>query len=378
MKTRVTKMISAMLVLAAFAMVSCGGKNSKEIKIGSVNPLSGEAATYGTSTKNSVELATAEWNAAGGINGKQIKLIVEDDKADPAEGATVFRKLIEQDKVVAIIGGITSRVALAAAPVANDAKIPLITPTATNEKVTQIGEYVFRSCFIDPFQGKVMAKYVAETMGLKNAGIIFDVGNDYSKGLSETFTKSFETFGGKIVAAEGYPSGTTDFKAQLTKIVQAKPACLYIPAYYSDVGLITKQARELGFKGTFVGVDGWDSSDLVKIGGDSVEGGIFTNHYSKDDASEVVQNFVKKYTAKYGAAPDALAALAYDATNILYDAIKRAGNTKPEAIRDALKATDLACVGGQIKFDEFRNPVKSAVIIEMKGGQQVYKATANP
>jgi len=378
MKTRVTKMISAMLVLAALTMVSCGGGNSKEIKIGSVNPLSGEAATYGTSTKNSMELATAEWNAAGGINGKQIKLIVEDDKADPAEGATVFRKLIEQDKVVAIIGGITSRVALAAAPVANDAKIPLITPTATNEKVTQIGEYVFRSCFIDPFQGKVMAKYVAGDMGLKNAAIIFDVGNDYSKGLSETFTQSFEALGGKIVANEGYPSGTTDFKAQLTKIVQAKPECLYIPAYYSDVGLITKQARELGFKGTFVGVDGWDSSDLVKIGGDSVEGGIFTNHYSKDDASEVVQSFVKKYTEKYGAAPDALAALAYDATNILYDAIKRAGNTKPDAIRDALKATDLACVGGQIKFDEFRNPVKSAVIIEMKGGQQVYRATANP
>ena len=378
MKTRVTKMISAMLVLAAFAMVSCGGGSSKEIKIGSVNPLSGEAATYGTSTKNSVELATAEWNAAGGINGKQIKLIVEDDKADPAEGATVFRKLIEQDKVVAIIGGITSRVALAAAPVANDAKIPLITPTATNEKVTQIGEYVFRFCCSDPVQGKVMAKYVAETMGLKNAGIILDVGNDYSKGLAETFTQSFEALGGKVIASEGYPSGTTDFKAQLTKIVQAKPECLYIPAYYSDVGLITKQARELGFKGTFVGVDGWDSSDLVKIGGDSVEGGIFTNHYSKEDASEVVQSFVKKYTEKYGAAPDALAALAYDATNILYDAIKRAGSTKPDAIRDALKATDLACVGGQIKFDEFRNPVKSAVIIEMKGGQQVYRATANP
>jgi len=367
----------AMSALVVLAMASCGGK-SAEIKIGSVNPLSGEAATYGTSTKNSVELATAEWNAAGGINGKQIKLIVEDDKADPAEGATVFRKLIEQDKVVAIIGGVTSRVALAAAPVANDAKIPLISPTATNEKVTQIGEYVFRSCFIDPFQGKVGAKYVAEDMGLKTAGIIFDIGNDYSKGLMETFKVAFEAAGGTVVEPEGYPSGTTDFKAQLTKIAIAKPEVLYIPAYYSDVGLITKQARELGYAGIFVGVDGWDSSDLVKIGGDSVEGGIFTNHYSKDDSSEIVQSFVKKYTEKYGAAPDALAALAYDGANILYDAIKRAGSTKPEAIRDALKATDLACVGGQIKFDEYRNPVKSAVIIEMKGGEQVYRATANP
>jgi branched-chain amino acid transport system substrate-binding protein len=269
-------------------------------------------------------------------------------------------------------------VALAAAPIAQSAKIPMMTPTATNEKVTQIGDYIFRSCFIDPFQGKVMAKYVAENMAVKQAGVIFDVGNDYSKGLMETFKASYEAAGGQVVAAEGYPSGTTDFEAQLTKIVQVKPAVLYIPAYYSDVGLITKQARELGYKGTFVGVDGWDSADLVKIGGDSVEGGLFTNHYSKDDTSEQVQSLVKKYTEKYGAAPDALAVLAYDGANIMFNAIKAAGNTKPEAIRDALMKTDLAAVGGQIKYDESRNPIKSAVIIEMKGGQQTFKAAIAP
>lgn len=372
----VVKAVAALVAVVLLA--SCGGGKSAEIKIGNVNPLSGEAATYGQSTKNGVELAASEWNANGGINGKQIKLIVEDDKADPAEGATVFRKLIEQDKVVAIVGGITSRVALAAAPIAQSAKIPMMTPTATNEKVTQIGDYIFRSCFIDPFQGKVMAKYVAENMAVKQAGVIFDVGNDYSKGLMETFKASYEAAGGQVVAAEGYPSGTTDFKAQLTKIVQAKPAVLYIPAYYSDVGLITKQARELGYKGTFVGVDGWDSADLVKIGGDSVEGGLFTNHYSKDDTSEQVQSLVKKYTEKYGAAPDALAVLAYDGANIMFNAIKAAGNTKPEAIRDALMKTDLAAVGGQIKYDESRNPIKSAVIIEMKGGQQTFKAAIAP
>lgn len=378
MKTRFVTMTSAVLAVAAFAMMSCGGGNSKEIKIAAICPLTGEAATYGQSTKNGMELAVAEWNAAGGLLGKQVKLIVEDDKADPAEGASVFSKVIEQDKVVAIVGGITSRVALAGAPIAQAAKVPMLTPTATNEKVTLVGDYIFRSCFIDPFQGKVGAKFAFEDLQLKNVAIIFDIGNDYSKGLSETFTQSFEELGGKIVAAEGYPSGTTDFKAQLTKIIQAKPECLYIPAYYSDVGLIAKQVRELGFKGALLGVDGWDSADLVKIGGDAVNGGFFTNHYSKDDTRPEVQTFVKKYTEKYGAAPDALGALAYDGMNIMLDAIKRAGKTNNEAIRDALKATNLACVGGQISYDEFRNPMKSVVIIEMKDGQQVYKTTVNP
>ena len=378
MKTRLTKMVPVMAVLVALAMASCGGGKSAEIKIGAVSPLTGEAATFGQSTKNGMELAVGEWNAAGGVLGKQIKLIVEDDKADPAEGASVFSKLIEQDKVVAIVGGITSRVALAGAPIAQAAKIPMVTPTATNEKVTQIGDYIYRSCFIDPFQGTVAAKFAMEGLSLKSVGVIFDLGNDYSKGLAETFTASLQALGGQVAASEGYPSGATDFKAQLTKIVQSKPDSLYIPAYYNDVGLIAKQARELGFKGVLIGSDGWDSSELVSIGGTAVEGGFFTNHYSKDDTRPEVQAIVQKYSAKFGAAPDALAVLAYDGMNIMLDAIKRAGKTSGEAIRDALKATDLACVGGQIRYDEFRNPVKSVVIIEMKDGQQVYKTTINP
>jgi len=199
-----------------------------------------------------------------------------------------------------------------------------------------------------------------------------------SKGLAETFTASLQALGGQVAASEGYPSGATDFKAQLTKIVQSKPDGLYIPAYYNDVGLIAKQARELGFKGVLIGSDGWDSSELVSICGSAVEGGFFTNHYSKDDIRPEVQAIVQKYSVKFGAAPDALAVLAYDGMNIMLDAIKRAGKTSGEAIRDALKATDLACVGGQIRYDEFRNPVKSVVIIEMKDGQQVYKTTINP
>ncbi|MFZ2635115.1 MAG: ABC transporter substrate-binding protein [Rectinemataceae bacterium] len=370
--------ILAMAALVAVMMASCGGGKASEIKIGAVSPLTGEAATFGLSTKNGMELAVEEWNAAGGLLGKQIKLIVEDDKGDPAEGAAVFSKLIEQDKVVAIVGGITSRVALAGAPIAQAAKVPMMTPTATNEKVTQIGDYIYRSCFIDPFQGTVAARFAFDDLGVRNAAVIFDLGNDYAKGLSETFSASLQSLGGQIVASEGYASGVTDFRAQLTKIVQSKPDCLYIPAYYNDVGLIAKQVRELGYTGPLVGSDGWDSSELVKIAGDSVDGGYFTNHYSKDDTRPEVQAIVQKYTAKFGAAPDALAVLAYDGMNIMLDAIKRAGKTNNEAIRDALKATDLAAVGGQITFDEFRNPVKSVVIIEMKGGEQVYKTTINP
>ncbi len=366
-------------VALAALLSSCGGGSAgKEIKIGGIGPVTGEAATYGVSTKQGIELAFEEWNAKGGVLGKQVKLVFADDKGDPAEGATVYTKLIQQDKVVAIIGTVMSKVTLAGAPIAQAAKIPMITPTSTNEKVTQIGDYIYRACYIDSFQGNVGAKFAFEDLKAKTAGIIFDVGNDYSKGLAENFKKTFESFGGKVAANEGHPSGATDFKAQLTKIVQAKPDVLYVSDYYSDVALIAKQVRELGYKGPMVGGDGWDSPELVKIGGAAVENGFFTNHYSAADSRPVVQDFVKKFTAKHGAAPDALATLAYDATYIMLDAIKRAGKTDGAAIRDALAATDLGVVSGQVKFDANRNPVKSAVIIEIKGGAQVYKTTVNP
>jgi branched-chain amino acid transport system substrate-binding protein len=279
---------------------------------------------------------------------------------------------------VAILGTTTSRSALAGAPICQDAKVPMVTPTATNEKVTAVGDYIFRGCFIDSFQGTVAAKYVAGELKAKTAGIIFDVGNDYTRGLEETFKTTFEAAGGKVLVAEGYPSGAVDFKAQLTKIVKAKPDVLYVPDYYNDVGLIAKQARELGYTGPFVGGDGWDSPELAKIGGDAIEGGIFTNHYSKDDTRPVVQNFVAKYKAAYGTDPDAFAVLAYDSANILIDAIKRAGSTDGSKIRDALASTKLEAVTGSISYDANRNPVKSAVIVEMKGGVQVYRATVNP
>ena len=370
------KRLSLVLVLA---MLATSLIVAQDIRIGGVGPVTGEAATFGISTKNGMAMAVEEWNAAGGIfNGRRARLIFEDDKGDPAEGATVYTKLIQQDSVVAIVGTVMSKVTLAGAPIAQAAGIPMISPTSTNEKVTLVGDNIFRACFIDPFQGTVGAAFAFNDLKARNAAAIFDIGNDYTKGLAENFRATFQKLGGKVVAYEGHPSGATDFKAQLTKIIGNKPDVLYIPDYYNDVGLIAKQARELGFTGPLVGGDGWDSPDLVKIGGSAVENGFFTNHYSAEDVRPIVQDFVKKYTAKFGAQPDALAALAYDAMNIMLNAIKTAGSTRGTAIKAALKATDLNVVSGRVTFDANRNPIKSAVIIEIKNGKQVYKTTVNP
>lgn len=361
---------------AALSFVGCD--KNKNVVVGGVAPLTGEAATFGTSTKQGYDLAIEEWNAKGGVLGKQVKLVFADDKGDPAEGATVFTKLIEQDKASAILGTVMSKVSLAGAPICQAAKIPMIATASTNPKVTEVGDSIFRACFIDPFQGTVGAKFAFDDLKAKKAACLFDVGNDYTKGLSEFFKAKFTALGGEVVGFEGHATGTSDFKAQLTKVLASKPDVLYISDYYSDVAIIAKQARELGFKGPMIGGDGWDSPKLVEIAGNAVEGCFFTNHYSKDDKAPIVQEFVKKFNAKYKAAPDALAALAYDATNIMLDAINRAGSTDGAAIKSALVKTDLRVVTGQVKFDAQRNPVKSAVIIEVKGGQQVYRTTVAP
>jgi branched-chain amino acid transport system substrate-binding protein len=364
-------------ILFTVTFISCGGGN-KEIKLGGIGPLTGEAATFGSSTKQGLDMAVEEWNAKGGVLGKKIKLFFADDKGDVAEGATVWTKLIQQDNVIAIIGTVMSKVTLAGAPIAQQAKIPMISHASTNDKITLVGDYIFRACFIDSFQGTIGAKFAFEDLKARNAAAFFDIGNDYSKGLSENFKATFEKLGGKIVAYEGHASGTTDFKAQLTKIVQAKPDVIYVSDYYNDVALIAKQARELGFNGPLVGGDGWDSPELVKIGGTAIENCFFTNHYSPDDPRPIVQEFVKNFKAKYHATPDCMATLAYDATYIMLNAIKTAGTTNGAAIRDALAKTDLGVVSGQIKFNANRNPIKSVFIIEIKGGKQVLRTTVNP
>ncbi|MEI6877074.1 MAG: ABC transporter substrate-binding protein, partial [Spirochaetota bacterium] len=277
-----------------------------------------------------------------------------------------------------IVGTVMSKVSLAGAPIAQAAGIPMISPTSTNPKVTEVGDFIFRACFIDPFQGTVAAQFAFDDLGARKAAAVFDSGNDYAKGLSEFFKAKFEALGGKVVAFESHDSGITDFNNQLIEALRNNPDVLYISDYYSDAALIARMARSLGFEGPLIGGDGWDSPDLVKIGGDAVENGFFTNHYSAEDTRPIVQDFVMKYTAKYGAAPDALATLGYDAMTIMLDSIKRAGRTDGKSIRDAMKATDLGVVSGQVRFDASRNPIKSAVIIEIKDGKQVYKTTINP
>lgn len=373
--------VVVLLVVALLSTTLTGCKTSSEpqtIKVGGIGPVTGEASTFGVSTKNGYEMMIEEWNAKGGVLGKKIELVFADDKGDPTEGATAAQKLINEDKVVAIAGTVMSKVSLAIAPICQSANIPMVSPTSTNPKVTQVGDYIFRACFIDPFQGTVGAIFAYNDLNAKKAGVLFDNSNDYTKGLAEFFRDKFTALGGEIVAFEGHPAGTTDFTPFLTNILKGKPDVIYCSDYYNDDGLMAKQARQLGYTGPFLGGDGWDSPDLVKIGGDAVNGAYFTNHFSKDDQRPEVQEFVKKYTEKYGQPPDALAALGYDAMGLILQAIQNAGSTDGAKIRDALKNIDYHGVSGQIKFDAERNPVKSAVIIEIENGQQVYVTTVNP
>ncbi len=381
------RLFAIILVCALVAGVAgCKTATPEEqvVNLGGIFPMSGASATFGSSSKNGMVMAIEEFNAAGGATIDDVKTtvngIVEDDTASPEVGASAAQKLLNQDKVIGIVGAVMSKVSLAVAPICQAAGVPQISPTSTNAMVTKVGDYIFRACFIDPFQGTVMAKYVYETLGFKTAAVLYDNGNDYNKGLAENFKLSFEGLGGKIVSYEAFTDEekTVDYKAQLTKIKAANPAFLYLPNYYGSAALQLKQAREMGFNAPAGGGDGWDSTKLVEIGGEAVEGGVFSNHFSKDDKTPAVQQFVTKYTTKYGEAPDALAALAYEATGLFLDAFKKAGSIKGSDIRDAMKNTTFVGISGAYKFDENRNPIKSAVVIKIAGGQQTYLTTVNP
>jgi len=384
------RLLAIILVCALVAGVGVGCKKAEVkpteqiVNLGGIFPMTGGAATFGTSSKQGVAMAVEEFNTAGGATVGGVKTTInyinEDDTGSPEVGASAAHKLIDQDKVIGIIGAVMSKVTLAIAPIAQAAGVPVISPASTNATVTLVGDYIFRACFIDPFQGTVMANYVWNTLKLKTAAVLYDNGNDYNKGLAEYFKAGFEKNGGKVVAFEAFTDEdkTVDYKAQLTKIKAAKPEFLYLPNYYASAATILKQAREMGLNVPAGGGDGWDSPDLVKIGGAAVEGGVFSNHFSKDDLSPKVQAFVSAYTTKYGAAPDALAALAYDAAGLFLDAFKTAGSIKGSDIRDAMKNTSFSGVAGAYKFDENRDPIKAAVILQIKDGQQVFVATVQP
>lgn len=373
--------VSASFLLGSAALLSCGGEQGQanEIVIGEYGSLTGTTATFGISTRNGVDMAIEEVNAAGGVLGRQVRVIVEDDQGRPEEAQTVVTKLITSDKVVAIIGEVASSRTLAAAPVAQTHKIPMITPSSTNPAVTEVGDFIFRVCFIDPFQGLVMAKFAANSLHMTKVAILRDIKNDYSVGLADVFIENFTALGGTIVADESYSEGDTDFSAQLTSLRSKGPEAIFVPGYYTEVGLIARQAKSLGIGAPLLGGDGWDSPSLIEIGGEALEGSYFSNHYSVDDPSPSIQKFVTDYRAKYGETPDALAGLGYDAAKLLFDAITRAGSTDPQAIRDALAATkDFQGMTGVITLDEKRNAVKPAVVLQIKGGKLAYVETINP
>lgn len=370
--------VLTMLLLAA--QINCGGGgNQNEILIGEYGSLTGTTATFGQSTHKGLQLAVDETNGAGGVLGKKIKLLTEDDQSKPEEAATAVTKLITRDNVIAIIGEVASSRSLASAPICQQYKIPMVSPASTNPEVTRKGDYIFRVCYIDPFQGEILAKFVYNSLGLKNAAILKDVKNDYSIGLAHFFKETFEGLGGVVVAEQAYSEGDSDFKAQLTALKGAAPEAIFVPGYYIEAALIVKQGRELNMNMPFFGGDGWDSSKLLEVGGTALNDTYYSTHYAVDDTSAIVRNFVAKYRARYNEIPDAMAALGYDAVLILFDAIRRAGGVEGPAIRDALASTsDFVGVTGKITIDKDRNARKPLVIITVQDGRLQYKETIQP
>ncbi|MCX7779405.1 MAG: ABC transporter substrate-binding protein [Negativicutes bacterium] len=384
------KILSQALVIMLIAALAagCGGGQPKAdvIKLGANLEMTGGNATFGASAANGAKLAIKEVNAKGGVLGKQLTLTVADNKSEAAEAANAMQKLITQDKVVAVIAPIASSSVIAGAQVNQDNKVLAISPTASNPKVTvdpatgKVRDFLFRAAFIDPFQGSVMANFAAKTLKAKTAALYIDNSSDYAKGLGQFFKETFVKSGGKIVAEEAYLQKDTDFKATLTKIKAQNPDVLFVPGYYQEVGMIVKQARELGLNMPIMGGDGWDSAKLPEIAGtQALNNTFFSNHYSPDDNSPAVKAFVEAYKKEYNQIPDAFAALAYDATMMVIEAIKRANSADPVKIKDELaKTKDFQAVSGLITLNATHDPVKSAVIIEMKDGKQTFREKVNP
>jgi len=353
-----------------------------KIWFGHVGSLTGGEATFGDSTDKGIKLAIDELNGKGGVKGMQLDLKTYDDQGKPEEAALAATRLITQDKVTVLLGEVASSRSLAMAPIAEANKVPMITPSSTNPKVTKDGDktrpFVFRVCFIDPFQGTVMAKFATEK-GVKKVAILRDVGNAYSVGLADYFLSKFKDLGGTIVNDQSYKAGDQDFKAQLTAIKAKGPEAIYVPGYYTDVALIARQARELGMKAPLMGGDGWDSAKLFEIGGAAIEGSFFSNHYSPEDPSPRIQDFIKRYKARFGAVPDSMAATGYDAAMVAADGLARAKDATGDAAAEAIAATkDFPGVTGVITLDKDHNAVKPAVVLEVKGGKAVYVSTIAP
>jgi branched-chain amino acid transport system substrate-binding protein len=361
-------------------LAGCRGKAAPdEILLGEYVSLTGTTATFGVSTDQGVRMALDEINAKGGIGGRLLRLRVEDDQSRPEEAATAATKLINQDRVVAVLGEISSGRSLAAAPICQAARVPMVSPSSTHPSVTQVGDYIFRVCFTDPFQGGVGARIARDIMKAQKAAILYDVRNEYSVGLKTVFVERFQAAGGRVVGEQSYGEGDSDFRAQLTQLKAAAPDVLYVPGYYTEVGLIARQARDLGFAAPLLGGDGWDSPKLTEIAAGALTGSYFSNHYAPDLPDPRVQAFVAEYRKRYGVVPDGLAALGYDAARVLGLAIERAGSTEGPRIRDALAAIKaFPGVTGEITIDGERNARKPAVVLRIEGDAYRYVTTIQP
>ena len=364
---------------AATAPAAAAPSGDDVWRVGEIGSLSGQQATFGQSTHHGIELALKEINDAGGVKGKKFKLTTYDDQGKPDEAASATLRLISQDHVQVVLGEVASTNSKAMAPPCQNNKVPMISPSSTNPEVTAIGDYIFRVCFIDPFQGTVMAKFAHDNLKLNKVAILKDVRSDYSMGLSKYFTETFTKMGGSIVKEASYSQGDMDFKAQLTELKSAQPQAIYLPGYYNDVGLIVSQARDLGITAPFMGGDGWDSSKLYELGGKALNGSYFSDHSTNQDPNPKLQKFIADYKAAYGEPPDALAALGYDAMRVAADAFARAKSGSGPDVRDAIASTkDFDGVTGKITLDKDRNAVKPAVVLELQDGKQVYQTTIAP
>ncbi len=395
----------AVVLGATVLAAGCGGGaggGKDELVIGEYGSLTGADATFGTSTKLGVDAAVAELTTdkQGKIGGLPVRVVVEDDQGKAEEAANAVQKEINQDRVVAVIGEVASSRSLAAAPICQSNGVPMISPSSTNPKVTQVGDFIFRMCFLDDFQGHSVALFATKTLGLKKVAILKDVKSDYSVGLTEFFTKALEEMGGTVVTVQAYSAGDQDFSAQLTAIKAKKPEAIYIPGYYTEVGLIARKARELGLNVPLLGSDGWESEKLLEIGGDALNGSYYTNHWALDMPNPRLQAFLKSFRARNaGSDPDAIAGLAYDAANVLFGCLEklaaddpatfkalgssRAGTPERKAatqkLRDLIAATkDYAGVTGTITLDANRNASKPLVVLEIKGGKKVFNSSINP
>ncbi|MEX2215375.1 MAG: ABC transporter substrate-binding protein [Phycisphaeraceae bacterium] len=366
---------------AILSMSSCGGggKPDNEIWIGAYLSLSGQQATFGKTTEEGIRMAVEERNAKGGVKGKVIKLFVEDNKGQTSETQNAVKRLIGE-KVDAILGEVASGQSLAAAPICQQNSMPMISPSSTNPEVTKVGDMIFRVCFIDPDQGYACAKFSIDDLKAMKAAILYDQKQPYSTGLADNFEEWYKKLGGTITTKQAYSGGNVDFSAQLTTIRDSKPGIVFIPGYYNEVPSIAIQARKLGIEVPLLGADGWETDDLAKKAEGKLEGCYYSNHYDPDDASRPESlDYQKRFKAKYGKGTSALAALGYDAANVLFDAMERAPSLSGKDLAKALAETkDFKGVTGDINFDKNRNTLKPIVILKIEGGKEKYVTTIDP